>query len=113
MPNTIQAVAKYLRISPMKVRDTIRFIRGMKAEDAMFYLSSVPRKSARLIRKTLKSAIANAENCQGLSASKLFISEAVANQGPVIKRFMPAARGSAHPIQKGTTHILIRLSSKN
>jgi large subunit ribosomal protein L22 len=113
MTHTVKAIAKFVRISPMKVRDTLRPIRGMNAEKAAQYLKFVPTKAARIVLKVLNSAIANAENNDGLLASKLTIEEATANQGPTIKRFMPAARGSAHPIQKSTTHISIILSSSN
>lgn len=113
MTHTVKAIAKFVRISPMKVRDTLRPIRGMNAEKAAQHLQFVPTKAARIVLKVLNSAIANAENNNGLLASKLTIGEATANQGPTIKRFMPAARGSAHPIQKSTTHISIILSSSN
>lgn len=113
MTHTVKAIAKFVRISPMKVRDILPPIRGMNAEKAAQYLRFVPTKAARLTLKVLNSAIANAENNNGLLASKLTVLEATANQGTTIKRFMPAARGSAHPIQKSTTHIRIVLSSSN
>lgn len=113
MSNTVHATGKYIRMSPMKIRDVIRFIRGMNAEKAQQYLTTIPGKAPRLILKVLKSAMANAEHNNNLSVSELKVLEATANQGPTIKRFMPVARGSAHPIHKSTTHINIILSSNN
>ena len=109
--NIVKAIAKRVRMSPIKVRQVTRLIQGRNAEEALEYLRYIPRKSARLVAKVLQSAIANATNNHNLSAEDLVILEATANQGPVIKRFMPAARGSAHPIRKGSTHIEIKLSS--
>jgi large subunit ribosomal protein L22 len=73
-------------------------------------LRLVPRRSARLLAKTLKSALANAENNRNLSADRLVLSQAIVNEGPRLKRFVPAARGSAHPIRKRTSHIKMVLT---
>ena len=72
----------------------------------------IPRKSARLVTKTLQSAIANAENNNNLSSDALKIESATVEQGPAFKRFRPAARGSAHPYKKSTSHIRIILSDE-
>ncbi len=106
----VQATSKFVRMSPLKIRDVARVIRGKSAEEAMNLLRFIPRKSARLLAKTLKSAMANAENNNNLSADSLFISRILVDEGPAIKRFKPAARGSAHPFKKRTTHINIVLS---
>ncbi len=108
----VQALTKYARMSPKKVREVTREIQGRKATDALDLLTFIPRKSARLVRKTLASAVANAENNHNLNSDNLVIKLAVVEQGPVIKRFNPVARGSAHPISKGTSHIRIILSDK-
>ena len=74
-------------MSPKKVREVERTIEGRKAADAVDYLMLVPRKSARLIAKTLKSALANAENNNNLSADTLTVKTAIIENGPVLKRF--------------------------
>lgn len=97
-------------MSPTKVREVARQIQGLPATQALDLLRYIPRKSARLVAKTLASAIANAENNHNLSVKTLVVASATVDQGFVIKRFMPAARGSAHPIHKGTSHIKIVLA---
>jgi large subunit ribosomal protein L22 len=109
----VQAVTKYVRISPLKVRALAKNLVGMSADSALQSLKWIPRKSARLMFKTLKSAVANAENNFNLSIDQLTLSEAIVNEGPVIKRFQAVARGSAHPIRKRTSHIKIVLTSKD
>jgi len=106
----VQATSKFVRMSPTKVRDVARVIRGKKAEEAMNLLRFIPRKAARLLAKTLKSVMANAENNHNLSVDQLVIQTVEVNEGPSIKRFKPVARGSAHPFKKRTTHISIILS---
>lgn len=108
----VKAITKFARMTPQKVRDVARQIQGLPALRAADLLRFIPRKSARLLLKTLNSAIANAENNNNLSAKDLVISAAIVNQGPVLKRFRPAAKGSAHPIRKSTSHITIVLSDK-
>ena len=100
-------------MSPKKMREVVRTIQGRKAPDAVNLLSVIPRKSARLIAKTLKSAIANAENNNNLSADSLVVKSAVIENGPVLKRFKAAARGSAAPRRKKMSHIRIVLSDGN
>jgi len=109
----IQALTRYARMSPKKMREVVRTIQGRKAPDAVNLLSVIPRKSARLIAKTLKSAIANAENNNNLSADTLTVKSAVIENGPVLKRFKAAARGSAAPRRKKMSHIRIILSDGN
>ena len=99
-------------MSPMKVREITREIQGMSVPEAVGILKFIPRKSARLVAKTLNSAIANAENNHSLSSDNMVVSSATVDQGPVFKRFKPAARGSAHPIRKKTSHIKIVLTEK-
>lgn len=106
----VQALTKYVRMSPKKVREVAREIQGRKAAIAVSHLEFIPRKSARLIAKTLKSAIANAENNHNLSSDDLIIHRALVEKGPVFKRFRAGARGSAKPIKKRTSHIRIILS---
>jgi large subunit ribosomal protein L22 len=106
----VQALTRYARMSPKKVREVARTIQGRKATDAVDYLALVPRKSARLIAKTLKSAIANAENNNNLSADSLTVKFALIENGHVLKRFKAAARGSAAPRRKKMSHIRIVLT---
>lgn len=109
----IQAVTKYVRMSPKKVREVALEIQGQKATEALSLLQFIPRKSARLIAKTLKSAVANAENNNNLSSDSLVISRALVEAGPVLKRFRAGARGSAKPIRKRTSHIRIILTDNS
>jgi large subunit ribosomal protein L22 len=97
-------------MSPKKMRDITRVIQGRAVPDALNQLSVITRKSARLITKTLKSAIANAENNNNLSADALTVKLAVIENGPVLKRFKAAARGSAAPRRKKMSHIRIVLT---
>lgn len=97
-------------MSPAKVGQITRMIRGKSASEALDLLRFVPRKSARLIEKTLKSAIANATNNAKLDAAELRVKSAVANEGPRLKRWQPKARGSAGPIIKRLSHIEIVLT---
>jgi large subunit ribosomal protein L22 len=106
----IRALTKYSRISPIKAREITRVIQGKNAAEAVQILKFIPRKSARLVSKTLKSAIANAENNANLVADSLVVKSALVNEGPSLKRFRPAARGSAHPYKKRMSHIQIVLS---
>lgn len=106
----IRALTKYSRISPKKAREITRVIQGRNASEAVDLLKFIPRKSARLVSKTLQSAIANAENNANLSADALTIKSAIVNEGPALKRFRPTARGSAHPYKKRMSHIQIVLS---
>ena len=108
----VQALTRYARMSPKKVREVARVIQGRPASEAMELVRFIPRKSARLIAKTLKSAIANAENNNELSVENLVVARAVIEDGPVLKRFRAAARGSASPRKKRMSHIRIVLSDK-
>ena len=103
------AVTKQVRISPYKAREVARLIQGKGAVEALNMVSLIPRKAARLIEKTLKSAIANAENDEkaGVDRSRLIVKEALIGEGPTLKRFIPKARGSAGHIRKRTSHIRI------
>jgi len=106
----VQALTRYARMSPKKMREVARTIQGRPAAEAVEFLSLVPRKSARLTAKTLKSAIANAENSRNRSADSLTVRSAVIENGPVLKRFKAGARGTAMPRRKKMSHIRIILS---
>lgn len=108
----VTALTKFTRISPKKARDVAREVAGLPANEALELLRFIPRKAARLIHKTLASAIANAENNHNLASDELVVKSAIIDEGPAFKRFKPVARGSAHPIRKRTSHIRIVLAEK-
>jgi large subunit ribosomal protein L22 len=107
----VKALARHVRMSPKKVREVLRCLPGRTAGEALDYLRLVPRKSAFHAAKTLRSAIANAD-VKGLSGRDLWIKEAIVEQGMVMKRFVPAARGSAHPIRKKSSRIRFVLAER-
>ncbi|NKB24482.1 MAG: 50S ribosomal protein L22 [Kiritimatiellae bacterium] len=107
----VQAITKFVHISASKARDLARAIQGRKAPDALTITQNSPRKAGFLVGKTLKAAIANAENNAKISAENLVVKMAVVDQGPIHKRFRAGARGSAKPLQKKTSHIKIVLSN--
>ncbi|HXG46314.1 MAG TPA: 50S ribosomal protein L22 [Methylomirabilota bacterium] len=106
----VQAITRNVRMSAQKMREMVRQIQGLPALQAQAVLAVVPRKSARAVAKTLKSALANAENNNRLRPETLFVKEAVAGTATTLKRFTPKARGSAGPILKRSCHIKIVLS---
>jgi large subunit ribosomal protein L22 len=108
----VQAITKNVRMSAQKMREVVRQIQGLSALQAQAVLSVVPRKSARVVAKTLKSAIANAENNKGAKVESLTVREAVAGTATSYKRFTPKARGSAGPIIKRNCHVKIILSDE-
>jgi large subunit ribosomal protein L22 len=108
----VSATAKFVRISPTKVRDLTRAIQGKPVGEALRITEFNKRKGAFVVGKTLKSALANAEHNAGLAVEDLYVKTAVVDNGPMIKRFRPAARGMAKPIQKKTSHISVTLSDR-
>ena len=105
-----KASAKYIRISPFKMRLVTELIKGEKANKALFILESLNKKGALYLKKILKSAIANAKG-KGYAEDKLFISKIVTNPGPSLKRWRAASFGRATMIKKRTSHILIELDA--
>ena len=108
----VRATYRYAKISPFKAREITREIQGLPVAAALDLLAFTPRKAAVLIAKTLKSAVANAENNNNLRVDKLVVQEATVGEGPTFKRFQPKARGSAGPIRKRTSHIRIILTDE-
>ena len=108
----VRSIYRYARISPFKAREVTREIQGLPVSAALDLLTFTPKKAAFLISKTLKSAIANAENNDNLKPDGLVVKEAVVGEGPTLKRIMARARGSASRIQKRTSHIRIVLSDE-
>ncbi len=108
----VRSIYKYARISPFKAREVTREIQGLPVSAALDLLTFTPKKAALLIGKTLKSAIANAENNANLKPDGLVVKEATIGEGPTLKRIMARARGSASRILKRTSHIRIVLSDE-
>lgn len=108
----VRSTFKYARISPFKAREVTREIQGLPVSAALDLLAFTPKKAAFLIGKTLKSAIANAENNANLKPDGLVVKEAIVGEGPTLKRIMARARGSASGILKRTSHIRIVLSDE-
>ena len=102
-----KATAKYLRVSPRKVRTVVNTIRGEKVGRAMEILEFSPKKSSKLVSKVLNSAVANAMNNFELDPDKLIVKEAYVNDGPRMKRLWPRGRGRADILQKRMSHITV------
>jgi large subunit ribosomal protein L22 len=107
-----KAVAKYIRISPRKVGLVLNMIRGKDIDEAFAILKFTPNKAAGIVEKVLKSAVANAENNNGLDKENLYISKAVADQGPILKRNMPRAMGRSNLMRRRTSHITVIVNEK-
>jgi large subunit ribosomal protein L22 len=103
----VSATAKDLRASTRKTRLVAAAIKGKPVEEAAALLRFMPQKAAADIARVLKSATANAENNHNLSAGDLIVADAIANEGPMIKRFRPRAQGRAFAIHKPMTHITV------
>jgi large subunit ribosomal protein L22 len=108
----VRSITKNIPMSAQKMREVVRQIQGLPALQAQAVLLFTPRKGARIVAKTLKSAIANAENNNKLKPETLRVKEAVAGTATTLKRFTPKARGSAGPILKRRCHVRIILSDE-
>ena len=108
----VSATAKYLRGSTRKARLVVEAIRGRPVEEAAALLRFMPQAAARDVAKVLKSATANAENNLSLSADELIVADAIANEGPTIKRWRPRSQGRAFPIHKPMTHITVVVADR-
>jgi large subunit ribosomal protein L22 len=107
-----KAVAKYVRISPRKVRQVVNLIRGKKISDALAILQFTPNGSTDDVAKVLKSAVANAGHNYDLNVDNLIITEICVDQGPTLKRIKPRAMGRADQIRKRTSHITVVVGEK-
>jgi large subunit ribosomal protein L22 len=103
---------RYARISAFKAREVTRAIQGLPVSAALDLVAFSPKKAAGLVSKTLKSAVANAENNANLRVSGLVVKEATVGEGPTMKRMMPRARGSGSRILKRSSHIRIVLTDE-
>ncbi len=104
-----RAVAKYIRISPYKVRQVLDVIRGKSYVEAYAILKNTNKSSSEVLIKLLNSAAANAENNKGMDKNSLYVAECFADQGPTLKRIRPRAKGRCYRILKRTSHITIVL----
>src|SRR5438067_8373354 len=108
----VRSTYRYAKISPFKVREVTRAIQGLPVSAALDVVAFSPKKAAHLIAKTLKSAVANAENNANLRVDGLVVKEATVGEGPTMKRMMPRARGSGSRILKRSSHIRIILTDE-
>jgi len=108
------AKARHIHQSARKVRQVLDEVRGIQVENAMNKLHFTPKKAAKIIEKTLRSAVANAINREGseVDADKLFIKKAFCDEGPTMRRFRPRAMGRATIIRKRTSHLTIVVAEK-
>ena len=105
-----KAHAKYIRISPRKVKIVADLIRGKSLPQATAILMTTPKAASEPLLKLMNSAAANAENNHGMDPEKLYVAFALADPGPIIKRFRPRAQGRAYRINKRTSHITVILA---
>lgn len=108
----VQAVEKYIRISPKKARLVADVVRGQNAVTALATLRFMPKKAAKIIYKALNSAVANATNNAGLDKNDLIISRITVDKGPSLKRFRPRSKGMASALLKRTSHITVVVSGE-
>lgn len=106
----VKAIARYIRMSPFKVRRVLDQIRGRSYREALIVLEFMPYRACDPVLKLLRSAVANAEHNAGLDPTELMVSQAYADQGPVLKRFQPRAQGRAYQIRKPTCHITVAVA---
>ena len=106
----VRATAKYVRISPRKMRLVADTVRGKKIAAASSTLTFSTRDAAKVVSKVLASAVANAENNHDMSGDELFVSRIFVNEGPTLKRFRPRAMGRASQIRKRTCHLTVELA---
>jgi len=109
----VKATAKTLRVPPRKARLALDMIRGKGVKEAAALLKFSPTSSGKAVGKVLKSAISNAVNNHQLTEEKLFVTACYADEGVVLKRFMPRAKGNASAIFKRTSHITVVVSERN
>ncbi len=101
------AVARFVRVTPMKARRVVDMVRGQGVDEALAVLRFAPQAAAETVYKVLESAVANAETTEGLDRSTLVVGRARVDEGPTLKRFRPRAQGRAFRINKRTSHITV------
>ena len=110
--NAVQVKTRYIRIAPRKLRVVADVVRGMPVGEAMTMLQFMPKRGAKVLLKTLRSAVAAAENKGTISMEAAYISKISVDQGPALKRWVPRARGMASPIKKFLSHLTVELSDE-
>ena len=109
----VKAVAKYMRISPQKVRMLADAVKGKQVEAALDTLKFMPQKAAAVVEKIMRSAVANADQRPDIDVDALVVRNVFADPGPMLKRIRPRARGRASRILKRTSHITVILAEKS
>ena len=107
-----RAYAKYIRIAPRKMRIVANLIRGKNVDEAIAILKYTPKAASPVIEKCLKSAVANAEHNLQMDTSKLYVAEAMIDQGPTLKRIHPRSRGQAFKILKKSSHVTMVVAER-
>ncbi|MDZ7831001.1 MAG: 50S ribosomal protein L22 [Desulfobacterales bacterium] len=102
-----RATGKYMRISPQKVRSIVGAVKGQPVEAGLNQLKFMPQKASGVVEKVLRSAVANADQQGEMDIDSLMIKNIIVNEGPMLKRFRPRARGRATRILKRTSHITV------
>lgn len=108
----VQAISRNIRISPRKVRIVANLVRGKKAGEAISILRNPHKAASIVVEKTLRSAMANAENNNDMNIDKLYISTIFVDAGPIMKRVHPRSRGQAFGIMKRTSTLTVKVSEK-
>lgn len=107
-----KAVAKHIRISPLKARQVANLVKGKDVREALAILDTMPQRTSRFIAKTLRSAVANAENNNDMSRDELYVYRVLVDEGPIWKRYQPRAMGRADLRRKRTSHITVVVKEK-
>jgi len=107
-----RAIARHQRIGPRKARLVVDMVRGKKVEEALGILDLTPKKAAKIVAKTLRSAVANAEETQTVDVDRLYVKTAYVDEGPMWSRWRPRAQGRAGTIQKKSSHITLVLDER-
>lgn len=107
-----RAIARYIRLSPRKVREVVDLIRGKDLKEALAILRYTPRRASAPVAKVVQSAAANAEHNYEMNKDSLYVAECYVDQGPIIKRFQPRAMGRANTMRRRTSHITVVLKER-
>jgi len=108
----INAVTRYVRIAPRKLRLVADLVRGYKVNEALNFVKFTPKKGAKIVYKTLMSAVSNANQKGTLDVDSLYVKTIYVDEGPAMKRYLPRAQGRATLIKKKSSHLVITLAEK-
>ena len=109
----VQAISRNIRISPRKVRIVVNLIRGKNVREALAILRNTPKAASKVVEKTLRSAMANAENNNNMNIDNLYVSTTFVDAGPIMKRIHQSSRGQAFGIMKRTSTLTVKVSERN